>query len=166
MIYLLVMAGVCGVSLWLASRTNRAARARHDSIVSWRRDLELLSEADVERADQLVRAYAAALERRPSPAQELRRASDLPASKNQLSEAMLTMARFAKTREIADPKALDTLAVRYMMLGDFVADEEAAAGSPPRSDTLQRSKVEKDRRKAEFAAFLAEPTHGPTSTPS
>jgi hypothetical protein len=53
-----------------------------------------------------------------------------------------------------------------MMLGDFVADEEAAAGAPPRSDTLQRSQAEKVRRQAEFAAFLAEPPNGPTSTPS
>lgn len=162
MTYLLVMAAVFGLSLWLASRTNRAAKARHDSIVSWRRDLELRSDADVERAGALVQAYAAVLARQRSTPQQPRRASDLPASKEQIAAALFAMARFARTRDPSNSEALRTLAADYGMLGEFVADEEAALGVHDHA-ALQKSAVECARRIAEFTAFLAEPPTGPAS---
>ncbi len=159
MMYLLVMAAVCGVSLWFASRTNRAARARHDSVVSMRRDLELLAEADVERADQLVQAYAEVLQRRRPSDQPLRRASDLPASKEQIGAAMFTVARYARTRAPSDSKAMETLVSNYSLLGEFVPDELAAHELADQA-SIQKSAAECARRREEITAFLAEPPGG------
>jgi hypothetical protein len=163
---------------------NRAARARHDSLASWRRDLELRAAGSVDRAGLLVRAYAAVLERQVSPPLRLRKASDLPASKEEVAAAIRTVARFSRTKDPSDAKAMETLAARYMMLGEFVADEEAryeisvetarhAGGNDSArapllrqlDDARERSSVECARRKTEFAAFLAEPSNGPANAP-
>ncbi len=166
MTYLLLVAAACGVSLWFASRRNRITKIRHDSIVSWRRDLELLSDADVERADELVREYAAVLERQRLLAPRLRRASDLPASKEQIAAAVFTLARFARLKDPSPSHMLETLAADYSRLGEFVAGDEADQKLADQASVLARIAVECERRKEEFSAFLDDLPGGPASATS
>lgn len=110
------------------------------------------NERELLEAQELVNRYGAVLEHSKS---FTRPEAVLPATKQQIKDALVAIARQAKT-SCASPETLEPLRVGYASLADFVCDRDAKAANTFDNLTSGNAAELDDTKLRELAAKIAE----------
>lgn len=106
-----------------AEQANTASPGKNCDTADTNSELNASVADRLKQADTVVQEYAEVLKN--AHAASVQRESLLPASKNGIKNALLTVAAYWQTRGQLTPTASDQFKTSYGLLATFVADEEA-----------------------------------------